>query len=165
MGRRTLATLLTLFGLFAVGGVLYKERFSLRLMLFGEHASGVIVKALDVDEQNLSHSRYNLGGSGPTSVSIYHLIVQFAGPEGTSESTTRMNSYEIDDLVGGTFNIEPIRGRTVDVRYLKREPSISEVVHPLPWETFWYPLLIGVVSVVGGGLLSRNPKVTAPPKA
>ena len=109
MGRRTLATLLTLFGLFAVGGVLYKERFSLRLMLFGEHASGVIVKALAVDEQSLSHSRYNLGGTGPATVSIYNLIAQFNGPEGTAESTTRMSYYEIDGLVGGTFNIEPIQ--------------------------------------------------------
>ena len=75
MVRRTLAAPLILYGLFAVGGVLYKERFSLHLMLFGEHASGVIVKALAVDEQNLSHSRYNLVGSGPATVSIYNLIV------------------------------------------------------------------------------------------
>ena len=148
MRRKTFATLLILFGLSAIGGVLYQERLSLRLMLFGERVSGVVVKALAVDEEHLSHSRYNLGGSGPATVSIYNVIVQFAGPQGTSESTTRMTYYEIDDLVGGVFNVEPIRGMTVDVRYLKQAPSISEVVHPLPWDTFWYPLLIGAASIV-----------------
>ena len=162
MGSKSLATLLTLFGLFAVGGVLCKERLSLRLMLLGERTSGVIVQALAVDEQHLSHSRYNLGGSGSATIQIYNLIVRFAGPEGSSEATTRMTYYEIDDLVGGTFNIERIRGRMVDVRYLKRDPSISEVVHPLPWETFWYPLLIGAVSFVGGGLLLRHPPASVP---
>ncbi|MCB1800999.1 MAG: hypothetical protein KDI82_04850 [Gammaproteobacteria bacterium] len=165
MGRRTLATLVILIGLFAVAGALYKERFSLRLMLLGEQASGVIVKAVAVDEQALSRSRYNLAASGPDTVSVYNLVVQFAGPQGTTESTTRMSYYEIDDLVAGTFNIEPIRGRTVAVRYLEQAPSISEVVHPLPWETFWYPLLIGAAAIAGGGLLMRKPPATAAHRA
>ena len=165
MGSRILAALLILFGLFAVGGVLYKERSSLRLMLSGEHVSGVIVKAPAVDEESIPHSRYNLAGSGPATVSVHNLIVQFDAPEGRHESTTRMTYYEIDDLVGGTFNLEPIRGRTVDVRYLKRDPSISEVVHPLPWDTFWYPLLIAAASILGGVMLWRKRPVAAPPEA
>jgi hypothetical protein len=76
-----------------------------------------------------------------------------------------MTYYEIDDLVGGTFNIEPIRGRTVDARFLKQEPSISEMVHPLPWETFWYPPLIGAVSIGGGGLMLRKPPAVLPKQA
>ncbi len=148
MVRVTLATLMVAVGLLIVGIKLYQERVYFELQVFGEKASGLILGAKPAGTEVVSHSRYSV--NLPNRVPVYDLMIQFDTPQGTYESSTRLTYHQINDHLGGIFQIKPITGLEVEVMYLPGDPLTSRVLWPLTWNDFWYVLIGGFVLVVGG---------------
>ncbi|MET0052486.1 MAG: DUF3592 domain-containing protein [Candidatus Thiodiazotropha sp.] len=151
MYKILLASLMIAIGLLVVGIKLYQEKDYFELQCFGEKVPGNILRAVPAGEKVVSHSRYSM--NLPNHVPVYDLMVQFDTQRGRYESTTRLTYYQINDHLGGIFQIKPITGLEVEVIYLPDDPAINRANWPLTWNDFWYVVIGGFLLWVGGIVL------------
>lgn len=139
---------------------LWVERRSLQLLFSSDTSMAVIVSVHNEGQVQRHPSRYNLHSDLPQSVTALRVEYRFDTDQGPWAGETRLDYFELQALLEPQAMLETdvLRGRSVPVRYRRSDPELSQIVHPLPWEGFWMPLMSGIAFAIIGILFMNPPR-------
>jgi len=152
-------------GLALAAGALAGEARSLQLWAFGRTTEATIIEVAPAGHDSLAKGRF--GGSGPSVAEAYLVAYRFETASTPVRGATRLTFYEIYDRFPDDFSFQNLSGpvgRSIRIRYMANDPSVSAIAHAPPYAGFWGLIVPGSALLAAGvALLAGDRRRNASP--